>query len=298
MITDISCRYPSTVSGITDCHVHIFGSSREVVAPRHPHPKEEATLSDVEKIGAAYGVTRYVLVQPSFLGFDNSLITNTIASRPHMLRGVVWLDCSYSPDSLAQLARQGVSGLRFPMKYSTTVPDWQAYSSLFKTAAQNNMHIELGLGGQELMRAIHFVLARGATVVIAHFGMFDPNVGPDRDPAFDAVLEAAQTGRVWTKLSAPYRSSEVFATRAYERLLGAIGPERTVWGSDWPHVGPRLDRQKTYGTTLEWFRRITDDRTLQRQILAESPKDLYGFTPTTGSSLEYSRYRNGETYDQ
>ncbi|WP_188130649.1 amidohydrolase family protein [Neomesorhizobium albiziae] len=265
--------------GVTDCHVHIFGSSRDVSEPRFPHPEESATLADVEKLGAPLGVRRYVLTQPSFLGFDNSLIMDTLETRPDDFRGVVWLAPSEPPASVAKLAAKGIAGLRFPLKYSNSVPDWSAYSDLFVAAAQSNVHVELNLAGRSLVKAVHKTLEHDGQVVLAHLGMFDRDLGPDDDPVFDAVMEAAQTRRVWIKLSAAYAYQKAHADRACERILDCVGPDRTVWGSDWPHVGPRLDRQETYATTLAWLLRIATGDAIRRQIFVKSPEKLYGFTP-------------------
>ncbi|MGK6316423.1 amidohydrolase family protein [Neorhizobium sp. DT-125] len=264
---------------LTDCHVHIFGTSRAMAVARYPHPEEEATLANIEKIGGKLGIRRYVLTQPSFLGFDNCMLLSALAARPDTLRGVVWLDNSWDQNSLPDLATKGVAGLRFPLKYSADTPDWPSYSALFSMAARTAVHVELGLGGPELVKAMHFVLGQGAQVVIAHLGMFDPDLGPDRDPTFGAILEAGQTRQVWVKLSAPYRSTAQASTRACERLLEKFGPERLVWGSDWPHVGPRLDRKTTYEMTFSWFKRIVKNDEVARQILVTSPEHLYRFKP-------------------
>lgn len=274
-------------SGNTDCHVHIFGSSRDMAEPRHPHPEEPAELGAVEELGRPLGFRRYVLTQPSFLGHDNSLIMETLAARPVDLRGVIWLERSEDPASIATLAGKGVAGLRFPLKYARSLPDWSAYDDIFRAAGQCNIHVELGLSGRELIEATHRVLGHGAQVVVAHLGMFDPDLGPERDPTFAALMEAAQTGRVWIKLSAPYRSAEAFADLACERILEALGPDRTVWGSDWPHVGPRLDRRNTYGTALHWLMRIATGDEIRRQIFVRSPEGLYRFTPAEKPHVTY-----------
>jgi predicted TIM-barrel fold metal-dependent hydrolase len=270
-----------TQEPVTDCHVHIFGSSLDQRFPNRRHPEEAASLVDLERVSLSLGVRRYVVTQPSFLQFDNSLILEALAARPDNLRGVVWLEERHDPNSLLALKAQGVAGLRFPMFHSENMPKWDAYSDIFDAAAECNMHIELGLFGEELIDVTHKVLGHGAKLVVAHLGMFDRELGPDQDSAFAALLETAHTGRVWVKLSAPYRASAAFVDRACERILETFGPERAVWGSDWPHVGPRLDRQVTYPQALSWLQRSVADKAVQRQILSKSPEELYGFAPQT-----------------
>lgn len=271
-------------SGVTDCHVHIFGSSRDITTPRFPHPDEAAALADVEELGKELGVQRYVLTQPSFLGFDNGLLLSELDARPDDLRGVVWIPPSEPPSSIAMLASKGVAGLRFPLKYADRLPDWRAYSDLFAAAAQSNVHVELNLTGPALVEAVHKVLDHGGYVVLPHLGMFNRDLGPDNDPAFDAIMDAAQTRRVWIKLSAAYVYQRAHADRACERILDTVGPDRSVWASDWPHVGPGLDRRRTYATTLSWLLAIATRDDLRRRILVKSPETLYGFAPTDPAS--------------
>ena len=276
MDTQQNCGTGHEWSGI-DCHVHVFPSSRDAAPPRFPHPEEPASLAQVEALARSYNIRRYVLTQPSFLGFDNSYLLNELADRPHDLRGVVWLGSDSDPQQLSHLARLGVAGLRFPMFYSCEMPNWDAYTDLVSAAASCGVHVELGLTGCDLIQAAQFVLDRGANVVVAHLGMFDSETGPDNDLEFAALLELAATGRIWIKLSAPYRTSASHAERACDRLVQAIGPERLLWGSDWPHVGARLNRITTYAETVEWFYRCVPDTNARRSILETCPTTLYRF---------------------
>lgn len=265
-----------------DCHIHVFGSSRDVASPRFPHPDESASLDQVALLAKPFNIRRYVLTQPSFLGFDNSQLLNEVARRPQDLRGVIWLSADTDPAALAGLSASGVAGLRFPMFYSREMPNWDAYADLVYVAASCGIHVELGVHGKELVRALRFVLDLGANVVFAHLGMFDSEAGPDTDTSFGALLEAAVTGQVWVKLSAPYRTTALHAARACERLIAAIGPERLVWGSDWPHIGFCLDRRAAYAETMHWFHRCVPDADIRHQILEKSPAALYHFALPAG----------------
>ncbi|WFU71233.1 amidohydrolase family protein [Bradyrhizobium sp. CB2312] len=266
-----------------DCHVHVFDSSRDVASPRFPHPEEPASVAQLELVGTSCNIQRYVLTQPSFLGFDNSHLLKELALRPQNLRGVVWLDADTDPAALPGLAASGVAGLRFPMFYSREMPDWDAYADLVSAAASCGIHVELGLHGSELIKALHFVLKRSAKVVLAHLGMFDSEAGPESDPSFGALLDAAATRQVWVKLSAPYRTTALHAARACECLISTLGPERLVWGSDWPHIGAPLDRRAAYAETMHWLHRCVPEADLRRKILETSPATLYHFALPAGA---------------
>jgi predicted TIM-barrel fold metal-dependent hydrolase len=71
------------------------------------------------------GVGRAVILQPSFLGFDNSYLFEALRAEPGRLRGVPWVSPSItvSEDDWENLARIGVCGLRFPI-YGLPTPQW------------------------------------------------------------------------------------------------------------------------------------------------------------------------------
>lgn len=83
--------------------------------------------------------------------------------------------------------------------------------------------------------------------------MFDRTLGPARDPGFKTLLESARTGRVFVDVR---RLSGGSGARllAAPMLLDAFGPERLMWGSDWPHTDTDLNRVTTYPITLEDIR--------------------------------------------
>jgi len=59
-------------------------------------------------------------------------------------------------------------------------------------------------------------------------------------------LRALDAGRAWVKVSAPYRLFGADPLPYLRALLEAGGPERLVWGSDWPVL-------TLAGTYQDWF---------------------------------------------
>jgi predicted TIM-barrel fold metal-dependent hydrolase len=112
--------------------------------------------------------------------------------------------------------------------------------------------------------------------VIPHFGMFD-HARPLRDPGFELLLQKASTGRIWVVLSGAYRVGLERAKPAAPLLLAAFGPDRLMWGSDWPHTDTGLDRVTTYPKTLQWLEEWVPDAAMRQKILIDTPARLYGF---------------------
>jgi predicted TIM-barrel fold metal-dependent hydrolase len=67
------------------------------------------------------------------------------------------------------------------------------------------------------------------------------------------------------------------ADRFVARLLAHGGPERLVWGSDWPFL--RSPRRVDYGPLLAQLVRWVPDAAQRRRILADTPAALFGFPP-------------------
>jgi len=123
------------------------------------------------------------------------------------------------------------------------------------------------------------LLEQGCTLVIDHFGRPDPHRGAS-DPGFKYLLSVADTGRVWVKLSAAYRSAvndagTALGTLLAKPILNAYTPDRLVWGSDWPHTQHRqiVDYNCARRSLDQW---VPDD--VQREsILTNSARWLYRF---------------------
>lgn len=84
----------------------------------------------------------------------------------------------------------------------------------------------------------HFALLKGASMLPQQY-----KDDPAGQPGFRAVVELVRGGRLWVKLSAPYRVSELapyFPDLEYlVRALVDANKYQVLWGSDWPHT-PRM----------------------------------------------------------
>jgi predicted TIM-barrel fold metal-dependent hydrolase len=78
-------------------------------------------------------------------------------------------------------------------------------------------------------------------------------------------------------LSSPYRTSPEGARVAAPILLAAYGPDRLLWGSDWPHTNTELDRTTTYPKVLQSLAEWVPDAATRRKILQDTPARLFGF---------------------
>ncbi len=256
-----------------DAHAHVFGVGGPLAAlrrytPTVPRP-EPAYRAELD----AAGITHALLVQPSFLGTDNTTLLRALAERPARYRGVAVVDPDVDDETLDHMAALGVVGVRY------NIIGWEAgallsapWQTLSRRIASLGWHIEVQAEGPDVARLLPVLLEHGGPVVIDHFGKPAPADGV-ADAGFQAILAQGRAGApVWAKLSGPYRCGADVQPYA-EALLEALGPKRLMWGSDWPWT--QNEAGKTYGACLRWLEDWVPDETTRAAVLA-APARLMG----------------------
>jgi len=116
-------------------------------------------------------------------------------------------------------------------------------------------------------------------VVIDHMGRPDPKKGVNA-PGFQALIRLLKSGRGWSKMSAPYRTSlqepPYSDITPFAHALVAAASDRLVWGSDWPHV--LLEKtMPNDGDLVDQIAVWVPDEAVRKRILVDNPERLYGF---------------------
>ena len=223
------------------CHVWRIGENdHEWPTPDLPAIHRDFGLADLRAEGGLDGV---VLVQSQPSERDTAWLLELAAADPLVLGVVGWTDLA-APDAPARVAALAenpkLKGLR-PM-LQDLAPD-----AMLDPALEPGITamIEAGLAFDALVRPAHLphllTFVRrwpGLRVVIDHGGK--PMIGEGRlDPWRGDIAALAVEPGVHCKLSgllteagqAP--TADVVAPYA-AHLLAAFGPERLMWGSDWP----------------------------------------------------------------
>jgi predicted TIM-barrel fold metal-dependent hydrolase len=263
-----------------DAHAHVFVRGLPLAQQRRHAPDYDATLDAYAGHLLSNGVSHAVLVQPSFLGTDNSFFLDVVKRYPRRFRGVAVVDCAVTDSELALLDRTGVVGIRLNLiglkLPHLTAPDWQR---LFARVNALGWHVEVHREAVDLHAVVGPLLEQGCTVVVDHFGRPDPHTAAG-DPGFKYLLSVGATGRVWVKLSAAYRSAvnddgTALGMSLASQILDAYTPDRLVWGSDWPHT------QHQHIVDYDAARRALDqwvpDGAQRESILTSSARTLYRF---------------------
>ncbi len=273
-----------TAEPVADCHVHVFDPARfpyRQDAAYIPGPHETATAGQLIALLDSHGLSHALLVTPT-AGYapDNRAAEAAVAAYPDRLKAIAVVEPTVSEGEIDRLAAAGVVGLRFDL--ITHGPDLVtgAGRRLLSVLRDRDLVLDIQTEGALIDESLATLLSREAgRMVVDHMGRPDPDAGLDQ-PGFADLLRLAERTELYAKLSGPfrfstsgypYRDADPFAAALLERL----GPERCVWGSDWPYV--RMARRVDYAPCLADLARWVGEAEDRRKVLWETPRQLFGF---------------------
>lgn len=282
---DLNPRKPSFAlpPNAADCHAHVFGERAKYgYAAGRQYTPPPVYLKDYLAMHDAIGFARGVIVQSGVHGTNNQVIVDAIAQSNGRLRGVALLREDVSDAQLTALDQAGVRGFRANLVAKIGV-QFEAAKKLAARVARLGWHAQFLLDIENFPDFDRVAAEFPSEMVIDHMGR--PDVGSNADeginaPGFQALLRALKSGRVWSKLSAPYRTSR--APIPYDDItpfahaLVAAAPERLVFGTDWPHVIMEGPMPNT-GTLVEQLGVWVPDAATRARILVDNPARLYRF---------------------
>lgn len=266
------------ITGI-DTHAHIFRQDLPMVANRRYSPAYDALVEQYLGHLDAQGLSHGVLIQPSFLGTDNSFMVEALRQHPERLRGVAVVDVAITDAQLDALAAAGVVGIRLNL-IGKELHDYSgpAWTALFERLASRGWQVEIQRGIEDLAQIVPAIVATGVNLVIDHFGL--PTGGIDgHKPNHQAFLQLLGNARVWLKLSAAYRSKTdaVQSAAVLAQVREAAGGiERFLWGSDWPNT--QFEDRTDYAEQFESIQALLPDAAERHQVLVANPARLFGFS--------------------
>ena len=266
-------------AGTCDTHVHVWGPfDRFPVAKGAPYTPPERTKEDLQALHARLGVERAVIVQTSVYKSDNRAMLDAIATSHGAWRGVAVIDAGFGDAEFATLHDGGVRGVRFNfVKHLGGVPDIALVRRTAERIAAMGWHLVLHLDAANIPEFEDLLRGFALPVVIDHMGRVPVADGPDQVP-FRILLDLMKRPNYWVKVSGaerisaegpPFRDAIPFARRLIE-----AAPDRTLWGTDWPHPNVRWDPDEA--DLVDLLPAFGDAAALQ-SVLVDNPARLYGF---------------------
>lgn len=267
------------IKGI-DAHAHVFKPGLKLAKVRRYAPEYEASIEEFLAHFESKGLDHGLLIQPSFLGTDNSFMVEAIRKNPDKLYGVAVVNPTVIEAGLDELNQHNIIGIRLNL-YGKEIPDLtrDEWKPLLQKIKALDWHVELHIDAVELPALVEALLGYGVKVVVDHFGK--PN--PERlvnDEGFQYLLRKAETKQIWIKISGTYRlnksaglqKSIKAAETLIKPLLATYGPERLLWGSDWPHT--QFEDRMTYDKSYAIFQQLVPDEQQRQCILVDAFNQL------------------------
>lgn len=229
---------------IVDSHLHVWRADPDYPQPSATivSPYSDVPLEVYEQYMDEFGIDRAVFVQPLFPGEDNSYVADCAARDRDRFAAVCVVDPrkSTATDTLEfWVKEQHCKGLRLrpivPAEAecfgsSTTFPLWQRVQDL-------NVVVNV-LCDFEHLPALADLAQRFPEVPILIDHMAHPDPIAD---SFQKLTQLAQFANVSVKVSGFYSfSKQPYPWRDCDELIrqlyDSFGPNRLLWGSDFPHV--------------------------------------------------------------
>ena len=229
---------------IIDCHAHIYGTDEKryptIEKPYRP-PPGKGTLRHLRAEMKAAGVRYVTAIQTStYYRWDNRFTSDSSRLNPDYMVGVVTLDPDdpKSPEKLKQhVLMNNVRGMRSIPAKSGRLDD-PGVARLWKMAESLGIVINV-LAGRQYRTQIEALAARHPQLRIVIDHCLNLQVGPTLEPTLTDIVALAKLPRAHAKLTflptgtkAPYPCRALHA--ACLQVIGAFGPDRCVWGSDFP----------------------------------------------------------------
>jgi predicted TIM-barrel fold metal-dependent hydrolase len=277
---DVTTAQTAKTAMKIDSHAHVFLRSLKLAQFHRYIPGEDAPVEEYLSLLDRFHFTNGVIIQPSFLGTDNQYLLSALKSHPDRLRGVVVIDPARDLEKLAEWNDLGCTGIRLNL-FDLPDPDLSHsdWRKAIKKMRDLDWQIELHVEARRLPELAPALLHSNLKVVIDHFGRPNPALGVD-DPDFHYLLSLAESRRVWIKISAAYRSSNIgmdtkFALSAVSLFKKSFGLDRMVWGSDWPHT--QFENRESYQSVYDLLLQMLPDQHERIVVLDSTPRKLYGF---------------------
>ncbi len=265
-----------------DSHVHVFDPANFPYDPDAfyvPTGGETGTPAHFIRLMDLYNIRHALLVEPnSGYNFDNRCMLAAIAESPARFKGIAVVPADISYEALVDLKRQGIIGIAFNVAlydcgyYADSAP-------LLEKLEDLDLFAQIQVMNDQLVELKPLLSSFKGKILIDHCGRPDP-AGGVRQEGVRELLELAQTGRAYVKISGQYKITRTAypypdMTAFIEALLKEFTLDRCVWASDWPFL--RAPERLDLGPLLSLVERYLPEPEDRHKIFWATPSRLFGF---------------------
>lgn len=253
---------------IIDPHVHVWKKdarypwAKETTRP----PEKDATPEMLLALMKQNGVEKTVIIQVIHYRWDNSYLADVLKQYPQYFQGVARVnpESADAPDHLSRLVKeQGFRGVRISpaadasgdwIRGPLMRPLWQRCESLGVPMT--------ALAPVTRMPDVEKLIDRFPNLIVVIDHMADSPV--DRPAELEKLIALRRYPKVFVKISHtwslskqpyPYADSQAQVKRLYD----AFGPQRLMWGTDWPLVENYCGYAKALAIVREEMKFLNED---------------------------------------
>jgi len=270
-------------AGSWDCHFHIYGPPQ-----RFPYDENRgftppaAPIEHWQRISAAIGIERGVVVNPAIHGLNPAVVLDAIARSDGRLRGVVRADPKLTQRDVERLHAGGIRGVRFPFaKELGREFNADLVHAVVPLMEATRWIAQFHVDDDALEHHADTIAAVPLPIVIDGFAGVVPKLGVDQ-PRLRAYLDLLRRPNVYAKLMCADR--EMHLGQRYDdvvtiaRAIVAHAPDQVIWGTDWPHSYLfEANGVPNDGDLIDMLLDFAPDEAVRRKILADNPKRLWDF---------------------
>jgi L-fuconolactonase len=273
---------------IVDAHQHVWDLTRSAYAWTEGTPlRRSFGQEDLLPALVAAGVDRTVLVQAEDSAADTDLMLETADRHPGVVAGVVgWVPLERPDELAAELARRlahpRFRGVRH-LIHDDPDPDWLRRPAVLeglRLLAARDVPFDVVAELPRHLEHVPFLRAEipGLRLVIDHLAK-PPIAARGWQPWADLIAAAAEAG-AYAKVSglntaADHECWSAGDLRPYvEHALACFGPERLMFGGDWPVALLAGDYGKVFRETLVLLQGLSAPE--RARILSGTAIEFYG----------------------
>ena len=267
---------------LIDSHVHVWKHDPNIPLPQAPNvPARDATPEMLLELMKANGVAKTVLIQVIHYKYDNSYAADVLKQYPGTFQAVCRVDPldPAAPDHLSQLTAQGFHGVRLSPAANAS-GDWfrgPLMPPLWKRCHELKVPMTV-LSAITRMPEVGALLEEtpDLTVVIDH--MADCPI--ERPAELEKLIALKRYPNLFVKISHTWSISKqsypwLDAQRYVKRLYDAYGPQRLMWGTDWPISENSTTYAKTLSVVRDEMKFLTAED--KRWLLSKTVQKVWAF---------------------
>ena len=268
--------------GAWDTHFHVWGPHHIYpYSPKHRYHPITSPIEHYLAVAKVLGFDRGVLVQPRVHSPDTTIILDALKKAGGRLLGMVCDDSNFDDGDLRTLHAAGIRGMRIELRSGHGSYDEAAFKTAIRRAEKMSWVLALHVDPVSVVELADVIRKMPVPAIIENYCQVDAREGVDQ-PALRVMFDLAAEPHVWLKTASAYRMWRKGATReqvlSIARAVHACSPDRSIWGTDWPHGNAfKTGQMPNDGDLVDTLLDFVPDETNRRKLLVDNPKRLFDF---------------------